>query len=106
MNTLTNNQRAYLRKLAHDLKPVVHIGRQGVTTAIIQAIDTALTAHELIKVKYGEFKDEKAALTQQIVAATASTLVSIIGNIAIIYRPSPDDDKRHIVLPAPDHGEV
>lgn len=101
MIPLTTNQRAYLRREAHSLKPVVQLGKQGLTPALVTAVDTALTAHELIKVKFGEFKDEKTALADEIAAATGAVLVAVIGNIAILYREHPERDKRRIVLPAP-----
>lgn len=99
MYELSSNQRAYLRKLAHDLNPVVHIGKQGVTPALVQAIAVQLLAHELIKIKFGEFKDERKDLSQEIAGLTDSALVAVIGNVAIFFRPHPDRDKRVIRLP-------
>ena len=100
MPQLSSNQREYLRKTAHDLRPVVQIGKQGLTEALVKAIETALTAHELIKIKFIEHKEEKRDLANEIVSATGSELVAIIGNVAILYRESPNQEKRKIVLPA------
>ena len=99
MLNLDSGQRQYLRRLAHDLRPVVQIGRQGLTPAVIAAVDTALLAHELIKIKFGEFKDEKADLTEQLTAATDSTLVGMVGNVAMLFREHPDPSERQIILP-------
>ena len=99
MFNLNSGQRQYLRRLAHDLRPVVQIGKQGLTAAVIAAVDTALTAHELIKVKFGDFKDEKSELADQLTEATDSTLVGLVGNVAIIFREHPDPTERQIVLP-------
>ena len=100
METLSSNQRDYLRKTAHDLRPVVQIGKQGLTPALISAIETALVAHELIKIKFIEHKDDKRDLLEQISAQTQSGLVALIGNVAILYRENPNPHKRQIILPA------
>ena len=48
---LTDDQKKELRGRAHKLKPVVLLGKEGMTDAIVSAVDSALTTHELIKVK-------------------------------------------------------
>ncbi|MBC8075959.1 MAG: ribosome assembly RNA-binding protein YhbY [Chloroflexales bacterium] len=94
---LNNAQRQYLRRTAHSLRPLTQIGKAGLTNSVINAIDQALEAHELIKVKFLDFREEKQALSDEIVGATGSTLVSLIGNIAILYRPNPE--LKRLVLP-------
>ena len=47
---LTSKQRALLRSEAHHLSATVHVGHQGVTRALSQALDDALRTHELVKV--------------------------------------------------------
>ena len=91
MKTLTNSFKSQLKKLAHKLKPVVLVGQKGITDTLIQAVDKALEDHELIKIKFIDFKDEKIDLTDKIVQATDSVLVNLIGNIAILYRESRKD---------------
>ena len=99
MVNLNNTQRQYLRRAAHSLRPMVQIGRQGLTEAVIGAVDIALTAYELIKVKFGDFKDEKTELTNQLTEATGSVLVAMVGNVAILYREHPEPGERKITLP-------
>ena len=55
-------------------------------------VDKSLAAHELIKVKFNEYKDEKQELTQQICQKTDATLVRIIGNVAILFREKEEED--------------
>ncbi|WP_195844547.1 YhbY family RNA-binding protein, partial [Bordetella pertussis] len=50
---LTSRERSDLRSAAHPLRPVVLIGDNGLTDAVLKEIDLALTAHELIKVRAG-----------------------------------------------------
>ncbi len=86
MIELTSKQRKELEKIAHDLQPVVIVGGAGVTDGVIDMVDNSLEAHELIKVRFNEYKDEKNELTQQLCEKTDATLVRIIGNVAILYR--------------------
>ena len=95
---LTTRERKLLRKLSHDLRPLIQIGKNGVTPGMIANIDKALKDHELIKIKYLEHKDQKKTLTRQIVEETGSDLINQIGNTATLYRESPDPEKREINL--------
>lgn len=95
---MTSQQRKHLRGLAHHLDPVVMIGKQGVTDGIIAATIKALDAHELIKVRFLDFKEEKKDLTAQLAEATSCEIAGIIGHVAILYKEHPDADKRKIDL--------
>ena len=90
MAELNGRQRRKLKSLAHHLKPVVQIGQKGLTGTLIKAVDSALSDHELIKVKFVDFKDEKHDLALEVTGATGCALVAMIGNIAILYRENPD----------------
>lgn len=94
MMELTSKQRKYLEKAAHDLFPIVIIGSAGLTQGVIEMTENSLAAHELIKVKFNEYKDEKNSLTEELVSKTNSTLVRIIGNIAILFREAEEPEKR------------
>ncbi|MEI8306505.1 MAG: YhbY family RNA-binding protein [Chloroflexales bacterium] len=99
MQTITKNQRNYLRKIANPLKPTVMLGKQGFTDQIIEKIAHELDAHELIKVRFLEFKDERKQITEAILEETGSALVGLIGNVAILYRQQADPERRTIMLP-------
>jgi len=96
---LTSPQRELLKRLAHRIKPTVYVGKQGVTPTVVRTTDEVLTAQELIKVKFVDRKDEKRSLTDALSAETACEIVGILGNIATLYRPHPDIEKRRIELP-------
>ena len=98
METLKGSQRKNLRAQAHQLKPLVTIGAKGVTDQLVGSVDIALNDHELIKVKFGEFKEAKKEISEEIAKATKSELVGLIGNIAIFYRRHPDPEKRKIKI--------
>ena len=65
MEELTSLQRKHLRGLAQALDAVVLVGKQGVTENLVRAVDAALEAHELVKIRFNEFKDEKDALDRK-----------------------------------------
>ena len=96
---MKGSAKKYLRAQAHHLKPLVIIGAKGVTDGLIASVDLALQDHELIKVKFGEFKEAKKEISAQIAQATKSELVGLIGNIAILYRQHPEPEKRKIKIP-------
>lgn len=96
---MNNAQRQFLRREAHDLRPVVQIGKNGLTEQLYAALEHELDAHELIKIKFMEFRDEKRELAEELAERTRSTLIGIIGNIAIVYREQADPEKRKIRLP-------
>ncbi|MCE5210345.1 MAG: ribosome assembly RNA-binding protein YhbY [Deltaproteobacteria bacterium] len=99
MDKLKGSQKKYLRAQAHHLKPLVIIGAKGVTQTLIASVDLALKDHELIKVKFGEFKESKKEISEEIAQTTKSELVGLIGNIAIFYRQNPAPEKRKIIIP-------
>ena len=95
---LTSKQRKYLEKAAHDLQPVVIVGGAGLTEGVTKMVDSSLEAHELIKVKFNEYKDEKKELIEEICSATNATLVRIIGNVAILFRLAEKEEDRKYSL--------
>ena len=86
MLILTSSQRNRFSRLAHKLKPVVYIGKAGFTEKILLATDQALEAHELIKIKFIDFKAQKQEISAQLAQDLDAILVRIIGNIAILFR--------------------
>ncbi len=98
---LIGSERRYLRSLAHHLQPIVHIGKTGVTPGVLAEIDRALEHHELIKVRFLDFKEEKKALSQTIAAETHGEMVGLVGHIAIFYRQHPEPEKRCVSFPTP-----
>jgi len=99
IQSLTSSQRGFLTKKAQKLKPVVMVGKHGLTDEVVAAVKEALEAHELIKVKFVDYKDERKELSFEMAEKTSSHLVRLIGNIAILYFFQPDDEKRMISLP-------
>jgi len=91
----------YLRGLAHSQKPLILIGQKGVSPSLFKAIDEALDMHELIKIKFNDFKEkeQKKDVSVMIEKETGSEMVGMIGHTAIFYRQQNDPEKRKIVIP-------
>jgi RNA-binding protein len=98
MITLTSSQRKELTSAAQPLSAVVIIGQNGVTDGVTQMVRTTLADHELIKVKFNAFKEDKQALSEQLAAAADAALVRIIGNTAIFYRPAEKPEDRRFFV--------
>lgn len=96
---LTGKQRKHLRGLAHELRPLIHIGGKGLTPELLHQLDEALEHHELVKIKFLDFKDEKKELTAEMESKLGCAEAGSIGHHVIVYRPAPDRDKRAIELP-------
>lgn len=94
MIELTSKQRKLLEKEGQSLSPVVLIGGAGVTEEQIKQIQTVIKVHELIKIKFNEFKDQKKELCSLIAENTDSTLVRITGNTALFYKPAEEFSDR------------
>jgi RNA-binding protein len=102
MTVLKGFQKKYLRGLAHDLKPVVQIGREGITEGVIRAVDEGLFRHELVKIKFSDIKEkgQKETTAGEVTIKTGSELVGMIGHTVILYRRQADPEKRRITVPA------
>lgn len=98
MADLTSRQRQHLKKLAHHLNPVVHVGKDGISDSLRRQVDVALDRHELIKVKLTDSAPlDRDATSEQLPVAVGAFLVQNIGRIFILYRPHPE--KPRIELP-------
>ena len=87
MKPLTPAQRQFLKGLAHTRQPVVMIGNQGLTPAVLKEIDLALSAHELIKIKVASNDTEtRRAWLDEICTGTGAASVQQIGKVFVIYR--------------------
>ena len=99
MKKLNSSQRSYLKSQAHHLEPVVHIGKNGLTDGTIHSINTALSAKELIKIKFLECRDTKQAISETISKDTLSLIVGIIGHTLILFKQNKNPEKQKYRLP-------
>ncbi|MBI4754882.1 MAG: ribosome assembly RNA-binding protein YhbY [Betaproteobacteria bacterium] len=108
--SLNPAERRALRARAHALKPVVLVGNDGLSEAVLKEVDRSLTAHELIKIRVaGQDRDQREAMLEAVCRATGAAAVQHIGNILVLYRPAPEAvpaavPRRRPTVPAKDRA--
>ncbi|WP_019555915.1 ribosome assembly RNA-binding protein YhbY [Thiomicrorhabdus arctica] len=94
---LTNNQKKYLRGIAHGLNPMIMIGANGVTESLMAELESTLAHHEILKIKIASAdRDERKEIVQHLVKESGALLVQTIGKICVIYR---QNDETELPLP-------
>ncbi len=85
---LTERQRKYLRRLAHDIKPVVQVGNAGLTDGLLAELNHCLTRHELVKVRVrvGN-RDLRDQTIDELSRITGAEIIQQVGNTASLFRP-------------------
>jgi RNA-binding protein len=96
MEKLTGKQRKYLRGIAHSLNPVVHIGKNGLADSVLKQIDDALNTHELIKIKFIDFIDEKKEIAAEIEKKLNCESCGSVGHVFVFFRQNKDPEKRKV----------
>ncbi|VAW64739.1 RNA-binding protein YhbY [hydrothermal vent metagenome] len=95
---LSRHQIKYLTSLAHNLKPVVMIGQNGITENVLKELEIALDFHELVKIKIaGDDKDERAEMIEKLINESSADVVQKIGKTLSLYRKN--NIKPKITLP-------
>ena len=89
MLSLTNAQTRALKAQAQRLKAMLKVGKEGLSPQFLAALDELLKHHELVKVKFDEFKEQKKELAPQLAEKSGSHLVTRVGNVVVLFRPKP-----------------
>jgi RNA-binding protein len=79
-----------LKSRAQTLESTVRVGQSGITAGVVESLRHALDCHELVKVRFADYKEERKTLAPQLAEQTGSALVQIVGNVAVFFRPHPD----------------
>jgi len=88
---LTPAQRKDKRADAHHLDPVVMIGGDGLTPAVVKETDAALKAHGLIKVRVlGDDRAAREAMFAQLCDELNAAPIQHIGKLLVLWRPIPE----------------
>ena len=96
---MTGIQKRYLRTLAHSLRPVVNLGKQGLSQETRHEIEVQLLDHELIKLKVlDNCPMTKKECANELSRAKSIEVVQVIGKTLVLYCPHSDEPK--IELPA------
>ncbi len=97
---LSGKAKKQLRGLGHHLQPVVYIGKEGITDAVLRATRQALRAHELVKIKLGQNCPlDKHSAAEKIALQSEAALVQLLGKTILLYVPNPDlPEKKRIQI--------
>ncbi len=83
--------RRALRAAGHHLSPIVHVGKEGVTGALVRQLDEQLAAHELVKVRVGtESPQDRFEVADRLGAEPGAHVAQILGNTILVYRKHPE----------------
>ncbi len=75
-----------LKARSQKLKPVIHVGHEGVTEAVVAALDQALADHGLVKVRFTDHKSERKQLAAGLAVRTDSRQILLVGHTVTLFR--------------------
>lgn len=89
---MTSKRRAELRGMANSLEPLFHVGKNGITDAVIAQTNEVFNTHELIKVKVllESAPEKPREIAEKLADATNSQVVQVIGGVMIFYKENPE----------------
>jgi RNA-binding protein len=101
LEPLSNPQIRKFKAAAQSLEPMLKVGKGGLSVAFIRTVSEALDQHELVKIKFSEFKDQKKELAPLLAEKTGSHLVMRVGNVMVLHRPKPESAEQLQRRPRP-----
>ena len=84
---LSNPQIRKFKAAAQLLEPMLKVGKAGLSDGFIRTVSEVLDQHELVKIKFAEFKEQKKELAPLLAEKTGSHLVMRVGNVMVLHRP-------------------
>jgi RNA-binding protein len=97
---MRGKDRAALRAEAHHLRPTVHVGHQGITPTVLQSLDEALTARELVKIQVERSVPIPVRqVAAELAAGSGADVIQVIGRKATLYRHNPELDRARDATP-------
>ncbi|PPE70837.1 YhbY family RNA-binding protein [Caldimonas thermodepolymerans] len=91
---LTPAERKEHRAAAHHLDPVVYVGAEGLTPAVVKETDAALKAHGLIKVRvFSDDREERERILAELSGRLDAAPIQHIGKLLVLWRPIPPKEK-------------
>ena len=93
---LSNPDKRKLKGMAQRMEPTLKLGRAGLSDGFLRSVSEALDLHELVKVRFDEFKEQKHELMPLMAQRTGSELIMQVGHVAVLWKRNPDEAKRKI----------
>lgn len=75
-----------LKSRSQKLKPVIQVGHDGITGALVAALDQAISDHRLVKVRFTDHKSERKQLAAELASRTSSRQILLVGHTVTLYR--------------------
>ncbi len=87
MMALTERQKKYLRRLGHDLHPIVLVGQRGLNPGVVEELKLALEHHELVKLRVrAGSREDRNAIFAELASQSGSEFIFRIGNVGLFYK--------------------
>jgi RNA-binding protein len=97
--------RRRLRAAGHHLSPVVQVGKEGVTAAVVQQLSEALAVHELVKVKVGtESPEDRFEAAGRLGRESGAQIAQVLGRTVLAYRRHPEKPRFEPLQPSEKAG--
>jgi len=87
LEPLNNSQIRKFKAAAQLLDAMLKVGKAGLSEGFIKTVDDELTRHELVKIKFTDFKEQKKELAPLLAEKTSSYLIMRVGNVMVLHRP-------------------
>ena len=87
---LSNRELRTLKARAQLLKPMLKVGKEGLSPAFLKAVDETLAHHELVKIKFDEFKEQKKELGPKLAEGVRASVVMRVGHVVVLFRRRPE----------------
>jgi len=100
LEPLTNSQIRKFKSAAQLMEPSLKIGKAGLSDGFVRTVSGELDRHELVKIKFAEFKEEKKTLAPLLAEKTGSHLVMRVGNVMVLHRPKLVSTDSSLKIPA------
>jgi len=99
---MTGKQKSFLRAQAHEMQPIVQVGKSLVTETVIDTVVKALEARELIKISVLQNCLAEPKEVADVIAQHADAqIVQVIGRVIILYKKSSKPTNRTITNKIP-----
>jgi RNA-binding protein len=86
---LSNRELRALKARAQLLKPMLKVGKDGLSPAFLKAVDETLAHHDLVKVKFDEFKEQRKELGPKLAEGVSANLIMQVGHVVVLFRRKP-----------------
>jgi RNA-binding protein len=86
---LSNREVRELKARAQRIKPILKVGKDGLSPAFLKAVEDALAHHELVKIKFDEFKEQKKELGPKLANEAKANLIMQVGHVVVLFRRKP-----------------